>query len=115
LRGEAPKSDRDLLFECGWHTGVNFACATERWDNSGHWLYTYNLASEVDELYNLTDDDAENQAPSNSQVRGEMARRLGAILERDPRWIGYWHSFRVDHYFDLPRMAAGDYQMFRPR
>jgi arylsulfatase A-like enzyme len=115
LRGEAPKGDRELLFECGWHTGVNFACATQRWDSSGHWLYTYNLASEVDELYDLAADDGGNLAGPNPQVREEMARRLGAFLERDPRWIGYWHSFRVDHYFDLPRPAAGDYQMFRPR
>ena len=30
----------------------------------GHWLYTYNLSSEVDELYDLTAADAINQAPA---------------------------------------------------
>jgi arylsulfatase A-like enzyme len=114
LRGEAPKSDRELLFECGWHTGVNFACATERWDSTGHWLYTYNLSSEIDELYDLNSVDAENQAGRNPAVHREMVRRLGAFVERDPRWIGYWHSFRVDHYNELPRTGSGDYQMFRP-
>jgi arylsulfatase A-like enzyme len=114
LAGNAPATDRELLFECGWHTGVNFACATQRWGRDGHWLYTYNLSSEIDELYDLTSADAENVAQSNAAVHREMVRRLGAFVERDPRWIGYWHSFRVDHYADLPRTGSGDYQMFRP-
>jgi arylsulfatase A-like enzyme len=117
LRGTAPAADRELLFECGWHTGVNFACATQRWDPArGHHLYTYNLSSEVDELYDLDDADAENlaQRPERRELHTEMVRRLGAFLERDPRWIGYWHSFRVDRYEQLPRQGGGDYQMFRP-
>jgi len=115
LSGNAPRTDRDLLFECGWHTGVNFACATQRWDSSGHWLYTYNLSSEIDELYDLAAVDAENQASANRKVHGEMARKLGAFLEKDPRWIGYWHSFRIDRYDELPKVGAVDYQMFRPQ
>lgn len=117
LKGTAPAADRELLFECGWHTGVNFACATQRWDPAGrHHLYTYNLSSEVDELYDLNDTDAENlaQNPEHRALHTEMVRRLGGFLERDPRWIGYWHSFRVDRYHQLPRREGGDYQMFRP-
>ena len=118
LDGTAAAADRELLFECGWHTGVNFACATERWDpRRGHHLYTYNLSSTVDELYDLSAAEAENLAGAREHrgLHVEMVRRLGALVERDPRWIGYWHSFRVDHYFELPREAGGDYQMFRPR
>ena len=117
LAGTAPAADRELLFECGWHVGVNFACATQRWDpGRGHYLYTYNLSSEVDELYDMASPDAGNLAGSaaHGATHTEMARRLGAFLERDPRWIGYWHSFRVDHYHDLPKQSAGDEQMFRP-
>lgn len=117
LKGTAPAADRELLFECGWHTGVNFACATQRWDPArGHHLYTYNLSSEVDELYDLNHTDADNlaQDPKHRTLHTEMVRRLGAFLARDPRWIGYWHSFRVDRYHQLPRQEAGDYQMFRP-
>lgn len=114
LAGNAPTTDRELLFECGWHTGVNFACATQSWGNGGHWLYSYNVSSEIDELYDLTAADAENLARSNAAVHREMVRRLGSTLQKDPRWIGYWHSFRVDHYADLPQLGSGDYQMFRP-
>jgi arylsulfatase A-like enzyme len=117
LKGTAPAADRELLFECGWHTGVNFACATERWDPAkGHHLYTYNLSSEVDELYDLNSPDAVNlaQKPEHRALHTEMVRRLGAFVERDPRWIGYWHSLRVDHYDDLPKQSGGDYQMFKP-
>ena len=117
LNGKAPASDRQLLFECGWHTGVNFACATQRWDrNAGHHLYSYNLSSTVDELYDLKSEDAENLAgkPEHKKLHTEMVRRLGAFVEADPRFIGYWHSFRVDHYHDLPKTGGGDYQMFKP-
>lgn len=109
--------DREFLFECGWHTGVNFACGIQHWDaKGGHWLYSYNLSSSVDELYDLHSTDARNLAgkAEHAQTHRDMIRRLGAFLEKDPRWIGYWHSFRVDHYFDLPKRATGDYQMFKP-
>jgi len=117
LQGVATPSDRDFLFECGWHTGVNFACGIQRRTAAGErYLYSYNLSSTVDELYDLTTIDAENLAlrPEHKQLRMEMIQRLGAVLESDPRWIGYWHSFRVDHFFDLPKPKPGDPQMFRP-
>ncbi|MBI4877459.1 MAG: sulfatase-like hydrolase/transferase [Acidobacteria bacterium] len=117
LKGQAPEADRELLFECGWHIGVNFACAFQRWEPGGaHWLYVYNCSSNADELYDLCSTDPENLArkPEHAKTRKEMIQRMGAFLERDPRWIGYWHSFRIDHYDDLPRSEAGDVQMFRP-
>jgi arylsulfatase A-like enzyme len=116
LEGTGTPSDRELLFECGWHVGVNFACAIQRWERGGgHHLYTYNLSSTVDELYDLNAVDAENlaQRPEHARLHSEMVARLGAFLARDPRWIGYWHSLRIDHYFGLPR-PEGDVQMFRP-
>jgi arylsulfatase A-like enzyme len=116
LEGTGTPSDRELLFECGWHVGVNFACAIQRWERGGgHHLYTYNLSSTVDELYDLNSVDAENlvQRPEHAKLHSEMVARLGAFLARDPRWIGYWHSLRIDHYFELPK-PEGDVQMFRP-
>ena len=52
--------------------------------------------------------------PEHAALHREMIRRLGAFLERDPRCIGYWHSFGVDHFHDLPRRETHDVQMFRP-
>jgi hypothetical protein len=113
LRGETAPADRNFLFECGWHTGVNFACAIQ---DQGRRLYTYNLSSTVDELYDLAAEDAVNLAglPEHRDTHREMVRRLASVVENDPRWIGYWHSFRVDHYHELPKPKSGDYQMFRP-
>jgi len=113
LHGKTPSDDRNFLFECGWHTGVNFACAVQ---SRGKYLYTYNLSSEIDELYDMEADDPVNLAgkAGHRELHREMIRRLGAFVESDPRWIGYWHSFRVDHYHDLPKPESGDYQMFRP-
>ncbi len=113
INGQEQAADRELLFECGWHVGVNFACGIQRWEKSGrHHIYSYNLSSTVDELYDATSVDAANLAPvaEFSKVRQEMIGRLGAILKRDPRWLGYWSTFRIDHYFDLPRQS-GDMQL----
>jgi arylsulfatase A-like enzyme len=117
LNGSATLSDSEVLFECGWHTGVNFACGIQRWRRNGEQhLYTYNLSSTVDELYDMTSTDAVNlaQKPEHKKLHTEMVQRLGAFLEKDPRWLGYWHSFRTDHYWDLPKPKMGDTQMFRP-
>jgi len=116
LQGAAQAADRELFFECGWHIGVNFACAIQKWTAGGeHYLYSYNASSPFDELYDLTSSDAENLAhdPAHKPVHAEMVGRLGAMLERDPRWIGYSSPFRIDHYAELPK-PRGDVQMFRP-
>jgi arylsulfatase A-like enzyme len=114
LAGKPVPQDRDLLFECGWHVGVNFACATQMRRNDGsHLLYTYNLSSNADELYDLTETDASNLAADQRRQndKKEMIAKLGGILESDPRWLGYWHSFRIDKNHELPRFEDADPQL----
>jgi hypothetical protein len=79
-------------------------------------MYTYNCSDEFDELYNLNDPEAQNLARSEAHRDQyiEMVRYMGAFLEKDPRWRGYWHTFRLDRYNELPRMDAADVQMFKP-
>ena len=116
LNGTAPSSDRELFFECGWHVGVNFACGTQKWTAGGeHYLYSFNVSSPFDELYDLHATDAENLAssPEHRKIHAEMVQRLGAMLDREPRWLCYSGPLHIDHYFDLPKQA-GDVQMFRP-
>jgi arylsulfatase A-like enzyme len=113
LRGTAKPTDRELIFSCGWHVGINFACGTQKWESDGaHYLYSYNGSSRIDELYDMNSDDAENLAQKReySQIRKEMIEKLGAALQRDPRWLGYWAGFRVDNFFELPK-ATGDMQL----
>jgi arylsulfatase A-like enzyme len=105
--------DRSFVFECGTHVGINFACGMQSWSRGGrHDLYVYNASSEFDELYDLRDPDAPNLARSaaHSAARKRMIERLGAILPRDPRWLAYWSSYRLDHYADLPK-GSGDMQI----
>ena len=110
LAGSAKPADRDLIFSCGWHVGVNFACGIQKWDGKGnHHLYSYNASSRVDELYDLNAVEAENlaQQPEHAVLRKEMIDRLGALLRSDERWGGYWSPFRVDKFFELPRISGG--------
>lgn len=113
LRGEARLGDRPLLFECGWHVGVNFACAVQkRFPSGGHFLYTYNCSSTVQELYDLDSNDAVNLVadPARAAIRKELVAKLGAILESDARWQCYRNTFRLDHFFDFPA-RPGDLQL----
>lgn len=106
--------DRPLLFFGGWHVGVNFACGIQHLSSDGHrYLYAYNCTSTVDELYDFDSEDAINLAdsPEHQRVRDELIRKLGAALEADPRWIGYWSEFRLARYSSLPK-ESGDMQMF---
>jgi arylsulfatase A-like enzyme len=109
LQGTVAPSDRDLIFSCGWHVGVNFACGIQRWDRNGtHHLYSYNPSSKIDELYDLNAVEAENlaQQPAHAALRKEMIDRLGALLQSDDRWGGYWSPFRVDEFFELPKVSG---------
>lgn len=99
---------RSLLFFGGWHVGVNFTCGIEHRGADGrHFLYAYNCSSAVDELYNLSSDDAVNLIadPEYGQIRDEIVHRLGAALQNDPRWVGYWAEFRVARYLFVAETA----------
>ena len=72
-------------------------------------MYTYNLSSDADELYDLSHADAPNIA--SDERRRECIAKLGAILSNDPRWLGYWHSFRIDRYHELPKFDDADPQI----
>jgi arylsulfatase A-like enzyme len=106
--------ERTLLFFGGWHVGVNFDCGIQRRAADGRrYLYSYNCTSQVDELFDVDSEDAVNliSSPQHAKVRKELIQALGAALEADPRWTGYWAEFRIAHFNDLPR-TAGDMQLF---
>jgi arylsulfatase A-like enzyme len=105
--------DRSLLFFGGWHVGVNFDCGIQRRAANGHrYLYSYNCTSEIDELFDLDSEDAVNlvHSPELASVRQEMIRALGAALQSDPRWVGYWAEFRIARFASLPT-EQGDMQL----
>jgi arylsulfatase A-like enzyme len=106
--------ERTQLFFGGWHVGVNFDCGIQaRSANGRRYVYAYNCSSQVDELFDLDSDDAVNliSDSEHSAIRKEFIQRLGAALQADPRWVGYWAEFRIARYSDLPG-AHGDMQLF---
>jgi len=114
LASGSGSEDRTLLFFGGWHVGVNFDCGIQHRAANGHrYLYSYNCTSEVDELFDLDSEDAVNliDSPALAHVRLEMIRALGAALQSDPRWIGYWAEFRIARFASLPQ-EQGDLQLF---
>jgi arylsulfatase A-like enzyme len=114
LNGGTGDEQRTLLFFGGWHVGVNFDCGIQHLASDGHrYLYSYNCTSPVDELYDLDSEDAVNLIDSSAhrEIRQELIRRLGAALQSDPRWTGYWAEFRIARYADLPK-TVGDMQLF---
>jgi arylsulfatase A-like enzyme len=114
LRSGRGPQDRTLLFFGGWHVGVNFDCGTQcRAQDGRRYLYSYNCTSQVDELFDLDSEDAANliDNPVYAKVRKELIHSLGATLQSDPRWAGYWAEFRIARFEDLPQ-TKGDMQLF---
>lgn len=117
LEGKARPNASPILFEAHWHVAPNPAVSLIREHAPQRpFMYTYNLTSEVDELYDLRDPASPNLAghPHYAQVREGMIRELGRIVSGDPRWRCYWHPLRLDHY---PLFAGDDtdMQMFVPK
>jgi len=115
VRGEAERP-QDFLFEAGWHVAPNPAVALQyrHWDGR-HFLYTYNLTDDRDELYDLNDPTYANLAARDdfAAVREDMIRRLADILRADARWRCYWHTMRI-HHADVLGSEEGDQQMVVP-
>lgn len=106
MQGGTARADRDMIFSCGWHVGVNFACGIQRWDGKGnHHLYSFNVSSRIDELYDLNTVEAENliREPQHAGLKREMIERLGALLQSDLRWGGFWGPYRLNKFFELPK------------
>jgi len=111
--GQGPE-ERTILFFGGWHVGVNFDCGIQRRAADGRrYLYSYNCTSQVDELFDFDSEDAVNliSNPDHAKARKELIQFLGAALQADPRWAGYWAEFRIARFNDLPR-TGGDMQLF---
>jgi len=116
IRAERSAREQDFIFEAGWHLAPNPAVAMQRrFPDGRHFLYVYNLTSDQDELYDLSDLTYPNLSGDEAfeDVRVAMIRRLGAFLAADPRWRCYWHAFRVEFEM-LIDVEGGDWQMFRP-
>ena len=48
--------------------------------------------------------ESDRASPEHAKVRKELIQSLGAALQADPRWAGYWAEFRIARF---RRPAAG--------
>ncbi len=106
LRGGAPESGRELMFQSGWQITGNPACGTvHRQADGSHHMYVYNAASATDELYDMNDPDPQNLAhrPEHRELRDELIRRMGKLIQSDPRFRCYGAGFQMQHYAELNR------------
>jgi arylsulfatase A-like enzyme len=115
MRGQPVARGRPLLFECHWHVGPNPAVSLLAEMDGRRMMYTCNLTTDQDELYDLDDPTYTDRARDAdwANVRRGMVRELGRVLEGDRRWACYWHTFRLAKYEGL-EVEGGDLQMLRP-
>jgi arylsulfatase A-like enzyme len=116
VHAEKSERDRPFIFESGWHVTANPAVSIQKQiPGRGHFLYTYNVTSPIDELYDLSDQTYRNLAPDENyrDVLTRMMRELGTVLQADRRWRCYWHSYRLEKHAEL-EIESGDTQMFVP-
>jgi arylsulfatase A-like enzyme len=115
IRGQGAARARPLLFECHWHVGPNPAISLLTDIDGRRMMYTHNLTTDQDELYDLDDPAYTDRSRDEDwvSVKRGMVQELGRVLEGDRRWACYWHAFRLARYEALD-VQGGDLQMFRP-
>ncbi|MHB9029089.1 MAG: sulfatase-like hydrolase/transferase, partial [Candidatus Latescibacterota bacterium] len=75
----------------------------------------YNIAGGEQELYNMSESDPVNlfHDPEYAALKRRMVEKVGSILSSDPRWFGYWSTYRI-HNSDILPKKAGDMQLAAP-
>lgn len=117
IEGRKAERGKPLLFEACWHVAPNPAISIQWSPGAGKlYMYTYNLTSDVDELYDLNDESYRNLASDERyrDVKHLMIEKLASVLRNDDRWRCYWHTFRVDKFHHFPPDGE-DTQMFVPK
>jgi hypothetical protein len=52
--------------------------------------------------------------PEGESIRTELIAQVAKIFSSDPRWLGYWASFRLHNMELLPKADHDDMQMLKP-
>ncbi len=116
LNGTGDREPLEQIFQTGWHVGVNYGAGYQMYDDpEHHWFYGYNITGGKDELYNMAADNCTNLVHDRTydEVYKRIVIKLGEKLKNDPRWLGYWSTFRLHKAGILPK-SEEDMQMFVP-
>lgn len=104
------------IYQLGIHVGANLGVGFQTEINGVHWFYGYNAATGYQELYHLELDDQINRFyfEENDHIRQLIIEEAAELLSSDPRWFGYWASYRLHNMEYLPVQNGTDMQMLKP-
>lgn len=115
LSGAPRPEDKPILFEIWSHVVPNPSIGLVFQARDGrHYMYTFNLTDDVDELYLLADRPGLHNLIADEQsgsIRLEALHRMRQVLRADPRWRGYVSAFVIEYAKELS-LSLGDTQIF---
>ncbi|MFA0088661.1 sulfatase-like hydrolase/transferase [Vibrio sp. 10N.261.51.F12] len=114
-KGESRKSFTHV-YQTGLHVGANLGVAIQMEIEGENWFYGYNSSTGYQELYAMDQDQQVNQfyLEMGEKLRPVLVNKMAQVLSADPRWRGYWASYRLHNMEDLPVDSHSDMQMLKP-
>jgi arylsulfatase A-like enzyme len=104
------------VFQTGMHVGMNLGAGIQLKLNGKEWFYGYNASTGYQELYDIDADEQTNQFYESigTQMRAQLVEKMAEVLSGDPRWRGYWASYRLHNMEYLSKDVTSDMQMLKP-
>ncbi|MGD1391409.1 sulfatase-like hydrolase/transferase [Vibrio harveyi] len=104
------------VYQTGVHVGCNYGFGFQVMLEGKPYFYGYNATTGFEELHHLDKDDQSNLFDLDEyQIHKEaIVLQAAQLLQSDPRWSGYWSSYRLHNARYLPS-AGGDMQMLKPQ
>lgn len=105
-----------FVYQTGMHVGMNLGAAILLNLENKQWLYGYNVSTGYQELYDINADSQENlfYQSEGKSLRNNLVNKMAQVLSSDPRWRGYWASYRLHNMEWLNGEYHGDMQFLKP-
>ncbi|MGL6314340.1 sulfatase-like hydrolase/transferase [Vibrio sp. WXL103] len=112
----AEREPLQQVFQLGMHVGMNLGAGIKIDVGQEQWLYGYNASTGYQELYDINQDTQINYFYDTEydNLRQIAIDQMADVLTSDPRWRGYWASFRLHNADYLDKQACADMQMLKP-
>ncbi len=114
MQGEA-RRPLTQVYQTGVHVGCNYGFGFQVDIEGKKYFYGYNATTGFEELHHLDRDDQSNLL--NLDVyrvhKESIVAQAKELLLSDPRWMGYWSSYRLHNARYLP-ISSEDMQMLKP-
>lgn len=103
------------VYQTGVHVGTNYGFAFQFEHQDRHMFYGYNVTTGHEELYDVNLDDQVNlfEMEEFLNQKPTIVELAAELLQSDPRWAGYWASYRLHNARFLP-INKTDMQMLKP-